>query len=880
MYLMRMLAGLLLAALMTACGGGGGSPGTTPGGIGGPGSTPTSSTPTVALELRDAANQLVTTVSTSPAVYAKATLRTAQGAAAAGQVVNFSGDGTLIKFLPASGSALTDASGVATVQVLPASATAAGAGVITATATVGGLAAVPGTYAYQVPLVGTTSGEPTLSLGLRDVNNASTNIVDTATVTSARAVLLDATGQPVSGTVVTFSGDTNLIKFSPAGGTVLTNSSGVATIQVSPASAAAAGAGTVRASATVGGNPVLQTFDFQIAARASAGVPTITLGLRDQSNNSTNAVSASGVTTARATVLDATGAPVAGKLVTFSSGSSLIKMNPASGQVLTDASGIAAVQVTPASLSSAGAGTLNVAATVGGASLSSSFDYQLAAANLALQSLDLGTGAVPAYGNRAVSVVATVNGSPATSTPVQVTFAASCGSITPAVVTTDSSGRAATTYKADSATCAGSNVTVSASAVGAAPLSAVVPVAASLATNIQFVGAAPELIYLTGSVGATQSQVTFKVVDASGNPLQNQQVQLSLVNSAPGVSLNTVGNTQPVTLTSDAAGVVILAVFSGTVPTSVQVRAVLLANASVAATSNVLTVASGRPVQRATSVSLSKFSIEGFDVDGDTSKVTIFLADRQGNPVPDGTQVNFTTRYGLMIPATCVVAGGTSSCSVDIRSQGDRALPFKGRVAILAYVPGEEDFVDLNGNNVYEGGEPFTDLGNAYRDEYTSTVGGADGVANAAFDTGEFIVPRAGSSTCLAMGTPNNGGVNGRPGTCDGVWGTVDVRVQTMVQFATSAASMVPRDVTAGGFVVDIADLNGNSMPTGSTISAEKLSGSDDCTVKKTYPGIIPNTYAPTVASVMLDKCVSGDRIGVTLKTPRGVETVLSVAIP
>ena len=35
----------------------------------------------------------------------------------------------------------------------------------------------------------------------------------------------------------------------------------------------------------------------------------------------------------------------------------------------------------------------------------------------------------------------------------------------------------------------------------------------------------------------------------------------------------------------------------------------------------------------------------------------------------------------------------------------------------MAYVEGEEDFVDVNGNNVFDAGEKFSDLGRAFRDD-------------------------------------------------------------------------------------------------------------------------------------------------------------------
>ncbi len=609
-----------------------------------------------------------------------------------------------------------------------------------------------------------------------------------------------------------------------------------------------------------GGSPGTTTGSSGAGSTPAAGTPTLVVELVDAAGAKTNFVSGSGVT-AKATVKDANGAVVAGKLVTFSGDAALVKFSPLSGQVLTDSNGVASIQVSPASISASGAGSLNVAATIGTTLLAAGFDFQLSASNVALTSLDVGSSALASFGNRAISVVATINGTPATNTPIQITFQASCGVVSPATVTTDNTGRAASTYSANSLACGGSNVSISASAPGATPVQGAIAVQAPQATNIQFVSATPQLIYLTGSAGSTQSQLSFKVVDSAGAALQNQSVQLSLItNTGTGVSLNTVGNSSPVTLTSDANGVVSVAVFSGSVPTSVQVRAALTSNANVVATSNVLTVASGRPVQRAASLSAAKFAIEGGNIDGQTSDITMSLADRQGNPVPDGTQVNFVSESGVMVPASCVTAGGSSRCTVAIRSQGTR--PANGLVAIMAYVPGEEDFVDANFNNAYDQGETFTDLGNAYRDDNDS----------GAYDTGEFTVPRAGSSTCA-------GGTNGRANTCDGVWGIVDVRAQVNVVFSTSNANIVGTvtnatvvggTATQGILTLRISDENGNSVATGSTIAATIDSPvSSGCTANLPFT-TFSNRLTSVLFDVSLTKCIKGDSITIRVTSPGG----------
>lgn len=632
-------------------------------------------------------------------------------------------------------------------------------------------------------------------------------------------------------------------------------------------------------SGSTGGGTGTSGTGTDVSVTAPVAVSTLKLALVDSTGAATSSVSASSLISAKATLKDATGSPVTGAKVMFVSDAALIKISPATS-VLTDSSGVATVQVSAASLNAAGAGTLNASATVAGSTLASNIDYQLSPANLTLTAMDVGAnlGVLAAYGNRPISVFANVNGAPAISTPVQVTFTASCGTVKPSTATTDGSGKAATTFTADSANCAGTNVKITTNSVGvAAPLEATIVVAAVQATNLQFVSASPTLIYLLTSGAATQSLVTFKAIDSTGNPVQNQKVNLALLNAAPaaGMSIDTLGNSAGVAKTSDASGQVTVAVFSGTVPTSVQVTAKLDAPSTVQTNSNVLTVASGKPVQKSASLSLELTSIEAFEFDNVISIVTFSIADRQGNPVPDGTEVNFVAEAGVMIPARCVVAGGESQCASKYRSGGTR--PLNGRVSILAYVPGEEDFVDANFNNQYDPGEKFTDLGNAYRDDDEDS----------AFTLGEFSVPRVGNMSCNVNNGDNSGspGENGRPGTCDGVWGANEVRKQAVIVLATSKANITALSTKSTDFKVLVTDTHGNRMAIGTTIAASKQSGSDACTVKTVLPAIVANAYGPQIVNIDLDQCTSGtppapaDRINVTVTSPSGYVTNSSFQI-
>lgn len=602
---------------------------------------------------------------------------------------------------------------------------------------------------------------------------------------------------------------------------------------------------------------------------APVPAPTLKLSLRDSAGAPTNSIGITGAT-AEAVLSDVDGVPIANKRISFSTDAASAAVSPSS--VLTDSNGVAVVRITPATATATGAGTLTATGSVGTTILTKAIDFGVAAPNLKLQPIAVGESNLPAYGNRALSVGVLADGKPV-SFPVAVTFTASCGMLKPASITTNVVGVATTVYSAADATCFGSTVVFSAAVSGAPAVSGQVAVLPPAATNIQFVSATPSTIYLSASTGATQALVTFKAVDNTGAAIANKAVTLALANAGSGVSIDSPGNSLPVTKTTDAQGAVTVAVFAGSIPTSVQVTAT--ANGVAPTSSNILTVASGRPDQRSMSISLGQFAIEGANVDGVTTSVNVSFADRQGNPVPDGTQVNFTSESGVLTPATCVISNGTSSCVVDIRSQGTR--PLDGRVSILAYLPGDEEFQDVNSNNFYDFGEPFADLGDAYRDD------NEDGT----FNPGEFTVPRA-SGGCSAMLPDARFSIaeRGRTGRCDGVWGASEVRRQGVVVFATSSAKIVSlsstgRDVlNLSGAAVYITDQNDNQMPPGTSISI--TSTTEGCGVTSLVSKVLDEYFsltqvreglAGTTVPMQFKGCPAKGKVTVKVTSPRGVET-------
>jgi hypothetical protein len=490
-------------------------------------------------------------------------------------------------------------------------------------------------------------------------------------------------------------------------------------------------------------------------------------------------------------------------------------------------------------------------------------------ANFQATSASLASGA-----NTAFSVNVLSNGL-APATPVNVQFYATCGVINgvetsaanPISVTTNGAGLAAADFSAVSATnqlCSGP-VTIFANAVNATQSSIGLNVAAPLANSIQFVSASPSKIFVAGAGALERSQVTFRVFGATGAALSNVTVTVSLEINPGGVGIGSSGSTTPVIGTSNASGDVQVDVFSGTNPGPVKVKASLSSNAAVFAESQNLTVASGPPSQRFMSLSVEKFNIEGWAVDGSATKLTVRIADRQGNSVQDGTVVNFTAEGG-QVASSCATStsGGISSCSVDFISQNPRTAG--GRVSILAYLEGTKDFVDNDGNNQFSVGDTLNEIGNAYRDD------NEDGI----FNTGEFRINRGGALACAGV----SGTFPAQANTCDGLAGTT-VRQQVAILFSSSSPVLTSVNINAGfiSAIVRSADNTLLPMPVGTTISAEVSGGT--CAVNKQFgspvvnvsPGTNPTADLATAYTATFSNCVPGDIAFINVQSPGGLRT-------
>ncbi|PCK01477.1 MAG: hypothetical protein COA42_23135, partial [Alteromonadaceae bacterium] len=715
----------------------------------------------IVVELVDVATGLaIDTISSVVTGSLRATV-TSNGIPVPNQVVTFFTE--LGQRNPASGTALTNTSGIATIAL--ESGTESGADVVIASVTVSN-AEVTDQVAYQVQ----ADDGMTMTLSLLDAT--STNLITTVSPINSgvlRAVVTSA-GNPVPNVVVEF--ETDLGVFNPADGSALTDANGVAVVGLE--ASANVGADIVRVTATLGVATANGSISYQVAAGGDGGsVLDVNLTLVDPASGQlVNGVSATNPGELRALVTFG-GQVLSGAVVRFDAEVGVL----GSAAALTDDNGFATVTLEENGTAGAGVataevthldivgrGTLNYQVLTGvggitplvlrmgsGTPIVTDFQEGL---------MDIGLAALSAGGTTVASVTIVDQDDALYTIPVDVNFTSGCVGTDDATidsVVTTVNGVAAATYLAQG--CVGADtITATTNISGTNHVaSGSLTVAAADVGSLEFVSATPTSITLreTGGAGRSESSViVFRVVDTQGQPARNREVSFALNSLVGGLSLD------PAIATSDNSGLVQTTVQSGSVSTAVRVTASVQSDdglTTLQSQSDQLVVTTGIPDQDSFDLSASIGNPEGWDFSGTEVTVTARLADRFNNPVPDGTAVTFTTEGGS-IDSACTTVGG--ACSVIWRSQearpcgqtlGQAAVmidesagpnvcvlevpgrtnlltpeppgntpfvqPFGGRATIVATAVGEESFNDVNGNGIFDDGDFFNDLAEAWRDD-------------------------------------------------------------------------------------------------------------------------------------------------------------------
>jgi hypothetical protein len=442
--------------------------------------------------------------------------------------------------------------------------------------------------------------------------------------------------------------------------------------------------------------------------------------------------------------------------------------------------------------------------------------------------------------------------------------------------------------------------------------------------SMQFVSAEPSVIGIRG-VGLTEvSKVSFQVLDTNGNPVSHQVVGFSLNSDIGGVAIPS----GSIKATSDIDGIVRTDVKSGTVPTTVRVTASLEANPLISTQSDGLVISTGISDQNSMSLSAEILNPEGLDRDGTEVGITVHASDHFNNPVPEGTAIYFTTEGG-QIQSQCQTEDG--ACSVIWTSSNPRPwddlLPGgMGRVTILATMLGEESFVDANGNGVLDSGDtPFANIPEAYRDDNEDGVRDpvseefVDFNGNNIYD-GSTVDPDYNGALCCdaaAVAEAQAAVASGEdPGVCYGVTPVsvvscsaeqnINVRGSLVLVMSESFPVIlldgVDVDVPSGFVEINLPEglssydftikgaVAGQVMPAGTTIQFATSNGSIETSSAFTVPSTNNNARLASEEGIVVYRVAltptennkPGDETGVmsvTVTTPNGTKTVGYVVV-
>jgi hypothetical protein len=209
------------------------------------------------------------------------------------------------------------------------------------------------------------------------------------------------------------------------------------------------------------------------------------------------------------------------------------------------------------------------------------------------------------------------------------------------------------------------------------------------------------------------------------------------------------------TTATTVSGQVQTTAVSGTAATTFSVRAVAtLSGVSQDVTTQSIAIVGAKPSQQGMTLNCNRRNVGSYaEHDGTNSQVdisvlcTVTLQDRFGNPIGVPTQVNFMAEGGSIVSpvATSTAPATLGQATTTFRTLGAlprRVAPVAGEpyveigagedleiknprdgfITIMAYTTGEEQFVDLNGNGVWDVGEPFIDMGEPFLDTDDSGV--------------------------------------------------------------------------------------------------------------------------------------------------------------
>ena len=461
------------------------------------------------------------------------------------------------------------------------------------------------------------------------------------------------------------------------------------------------------------------------------------ISLIDVNGKTTMTVNSSGVN-AKLTVTDASGKAISGAMVTFTATGG-VTFGTSNGAVLTNANGEASISVKPTNTTDTGAYSISATAVYNDTTATTAAsNFSLQPANISLSSLAASNTSLSSGGTTNITLVTLDANTNTVLNDIVVNFSATCGTFANNSVTSSNQGNITTTYKAintDGKLCEGTQTITATNSTGTVSKTIALNIAAIQANSIIYSTDKNVSLVARGSGSSTSDTVEFTVY-ANGTPAANKQVIISKNYAPSDFSFGTLNNQSDVILTSDSDGKITLNVYPGNLPGPVELKAALASNSSIYALSKNLTVVNSRASQNGVTLAFDKNVL--LNNTADSTTITMHLTNRNGTNVPAGTVVNFIAEGGRITPSCSTDTNG--ECKVIFTSQNPR--PIDGRVSVLAYLEGDKDYYDVNGDNAYTAGvDTLTrNIGDAYRDDnennsYNSTIG-------------EFIYRRGATGSC------------------------------------------------------------------------------------------------------------------------------------
>ncbi len=472
------------------------------------------------------------------------------------------------------------------------------------------------------------------------------------------------------------------------------------------------------------------------------------ISLVDANGNITRTITSAGAS-AQVRVTDELGDPIASALVMFSGEG--VAFGTTNGAVLTNEQGEATISVRPLQGTDTGSYQLTATASADGDSTTSpGYSFSLQSINVALTDIRASSSNLNSGGNTNITLKTRDMVNNVNQNDITVTFDASCGTFDNDSVVSNNQGDVTATYIAiddNDNLCEGTQtITVAPANNPSNRQTITVNIASVEANSVVYTTTQETRLGASNSGSSNSGQITFTIF-ADGRPAANQQVVISKVFAPGDFSFITSNNQTARTVTSDSQGQVVVNLYPGALPGPVEIKAALASNPNVFALSKNVSVATGRATQNGFSVSLSK-NVLAIGTDGDTATITARLVDRVGNPVPNGTVVSFVSEGGRVTP-NCATQNG--ACSVEFSTQNPR--PTDSRVSVVAYLEGDKDYIDRDGDNQFSAGDVLTrNIGDFFRDDNENNRYDAN--------LGEFIYRRNASGATCAVSTfnqPNTG---------------------------------------------------------------------------------------------------------------------------